>query len=103
MRVKIAQPSAKTIVTQLELVGLRGKLVGISSVCIYVYLSHTSSIKTSHFWAIVGYYRTLIRNPVLDVEPTIQCGYRATRNGQNRWGAYRSAAVAIDTLLALPA
>ena len=29
MRVKIAQPSAKTIVTQLELVGLRGKLVGI--------------------------------------------------------------------------
>ena len=27
MRVKIAQPSAKTIVTQLELVGLRGKLV----------------------------------------------------------------------------
>jgi len=29
MRVKIAQPSAKTVVTQLELVGLRGKLVGI--------------------------------------------------------------------------
>ena len=29
MRVKIAQPSAKTIVTQLELVGLRGKLLGI--------------------------------------------------------------------------
>jgi len=29
MRVKIAQPSAKTIVTHLELVGLRGKLVGI--------------------------------------------------------------------------
>ena len=28
MRVKIAQPSAKTVVTQLELVGLRGKLVG---------------------------------------------------------------------------
>ena len=29
MRAEIAQPTAKTIVTQLELVGLRGKLVGI--------------------------------------------------------------------------
>ena len=30
MRAKIAQPTAKTlVVTQLELVGLRGKLVGI--------------------------------------------------------------------------
>ena len=28
MRAKIAQPTAKTLVTQLELVGLRGKLVG---------------------------------------------------------------------------
>jgi len=30
MRAKIAQPTAKTLVTQLELVGLRGKLVGVS-------------------------------------------------------------------------
>jgi len=29
MRAKIAQPTAKTLVTQLELVGLRGKLVGV--------------------------------------------------------------------------
>ena len=29
MRAEIAQPTAKTIVTQLELVGLRRKLVGI--------------------------------------------------------------------------
>jgi len=39
MRAKIAQPTAKTLVTQLELVGLRGKLVGV-----FIYLTRVQLV-----------------------------------------------------------
>jgi len=46
MRAKIAQPTAKTLVTQLELVGLRGKLVGITDVGYATAQQHSVMLKS---------------------------------------------------------